>query len=94
MAVFAYLYYNNYVDKQAASVAFVLSKVLLLDATQQLELFSKLANMLVGEDYLPQRFTADFAALLRKYRDACQRHVTGGVVSCCDRHAICGFRQR
>jgi hypothetical protein len=39
-----------------------------LGPPQQLELFNKLANLLVGEDLLPDQFTADFANLLQHHQ--------------------------
>lgn len=60
MAVFSYLYYNNYIAKLASvSVGAVLNAVMQLDSKAQYELFSQLGNMLAakrqipGEDTLP-----------------------------------------
>lgn len=53
MAVFAYIYYNNYVAKSAQSVAAVVSAALKLAPPQQLEVLQRLANVLVGQQMLP-----------------------------------------
>ncbi|KAL4435606.1 hypothetical protein ABPG77_002569 [Micractinium sp. CCAP 211/92] len=53
MAVFSYIYYNNYVSKSAHSVAAVMSAALKLAPPQQLEVLERLANVLVGQQVLP-----------------------------------------
>jgi len=68
MAVFAYLYFNNVVARQTVTVGYMLQKALQLDGVHMLELFTKLGNMLVGEEVLPERFSDDFARLLRTYQ--------------------------
>lgn len=68
MAVFAYLYFNNVVARQTVTVGYMLQKSLQLDGQHMLQLFTKLGNMLVGEEVLPDRFSDDFARLLRRYQ--------------------------
>ncbi|KAK9823657.1 hypothetical protein WJX72_004460 [[Myrmecia] bisecta] len=66
MAVFAYMYYNNYVATNSASVGSVLTKVMQLDPRQQLELFSKLGNMLAGEELLDQKLITALSQQIRR----------------------------
>eukprot|EP00877_Chromochloris_zofingiensis_P000099 jgi/Chrzof1/1008/Cz01g36190.t1_CDS[v5.2] len=53
MAMFAYLYYWNFVAKPELTVGHVLEVALRLNNAQQLELFGKLGNLLIGEGLLP-----------------------------------------
>ena len=54
MAVFSYLYYNNYIAKLASvSVGAVLNAVMQLDSKSQYELFSQLGNMLAAKRQIP-----------------------------------------
>ena len=54
MAVFSYLYYNNYIAKLASvSVGAVLNAVMQLDSKAQYELFSQLGNMLAAKRQIP-----------------------------------------
>ena len=54
MATFSYLYFNNYVARETLAVGGVLTSMLQLGPRQQLELFSKLANILAGDELLPE----------------------------------------
>lgn len=54
MAIFGYLYYWNFVSTPDLTVGDVMSNVLSLNDAQQLELFGKLGNLLIGEGLLPQ----------------------------------------
>ncbi|KAL6760280.1 phosphatidate cytidylyltransferase [Haematococcus lacustris] len=53
MAVFMYVYYWTYISKPELSVGEVLGTAMRLGDMQQLELFAKLGNMMVGEGLLP-----------------------------------------
>ncbi len=53
MAMFSHLYYWNCISKSSLTVGDVLSTALKLSNEQQVELFSHLGNMLVGEGLLP-----------------------------------------
>jgi hypothetical protein len=53
MAMFSYLYYWNYVHVSAPSVTDTLETAVRLTNQQQLELFLRLGNLLVGEGLLP-----------------------------------------
>ena len=64
MAVFAYLYYNNYVARELLAVGAVLNDAMQLDSYQQLELFSKLANVLAGADLIPSSMSNEAGSLL------------------------------
>ena len=58
MAVFSYLYYNNYIAKLASvSVGAVLNAVMQLDSKSQYELFSQLGNMLAAKRQIPGKGT-------------------------------------
>ncbi len=58
MATFSYLYFNNYVARETLAVGGVLTSMLQLGPDEQLELFSKLANILAGDELLPEEFVA------------------------------------
>ena len=53
MAIFSSLYYWNYIHVEAPNIGNVLSEVLKLPNAQQLELFVRLGNLLVGEGLIP-----------------------------------------
>jgi phosphatidate cytidylyltransferase len=53
MAMFAYVYYWTFVDHKTQSVGEALEVVLKLEQEQQLELFAKLGNLLIGAGLLP-----------------------------------------
>lgn len=53
MAMFSYVYYWTYISSTELGVGDVLDKALKLGDRQQLELFGKLGNLLVGESLLP-----------------------------------------
>ena len=54
MAVFSYLYYNNYIAKLATiSVGGVMGEVMRLDSQAQLELFQQLGNILAARAQIP-----------------------------------------
>lgn len=53
MAVFSYLYYYNFVYEAEVDVGSVLSMAVKLDNQQQVELFIKLGNYLLGERLIP-----------------------------------------
>ncbi len=57
MAVFTHVYYWTYISRPELSVGDVLSNVMKLSDTQQVELFTKLGNLLVGEGLLPGKGT-------------------------------------
>lgn len=60
MAVFSYLYYNNYIARLAnVSVSAVLNTVMQLDSKGQYELFSQLGNMLAAKRQIPQGLIRD-----------------------------------
>lgn len=60
MAVFSYLYYNNYIAKLASvSVGAVLNAVMQLDSKAQYELFSQLGNMLAAKRQIPEGLIRD-----------------------------------
>ncbi len=65
MAVFAYLYYWNFVGTRSLTVGQSLSVALKLTDKQQLELFGKLGNLLVGEGVLPASAMAGVYSALR-----------------------------
>ncbi len=66
MAMFAYLYYWNFVAReQQLTVGHVLDDAQQLNDAQQLELFGKLGNMLIGEGLLPMRALDSVHAVLR-----------------------------
>lgn len=65
MATFSYLYFNSYVARGTMAVGGVLTSVLQLGPEQQLELFGKLANILAGEELLPEKFVADISDTLK-----------------------------
>lgn len=52
MAVFAYIYYNNYVAPSSASVGTVMSAALKLTPLQQLEVLERLSNVLQSQQML------------------------------------------
>jgi len=53
MGVFAYVYVNNFVKNPVASMSYILDKVLMLDASSQRALFTRLGYILAGQDMLP-----------------------------------------
>lgn len=53
MAMFAYVYYVNFVSPAGVSVGDVLDQALELGPQEQVELFAKLGNLLAGEGLLP-----------------------------------------
>ena len=54
MAVFSYLYYNNYIAKlDTISVGGVMGEVMRLDSQAQLELFQQLGNILAARAQIP-----------------------------------------
>ena len=54
MAVFSYLYYNNYIAKfDSISVESVMSSVMLLDPHARLELFNQLGSVLAAQQQIP-----------------------------------------
>lgn len=53
MALFSSLYYWNYVHVEVFDMGSVLSEALKLPNAQQVELFVRLGNMLVGEGLIP-----------------------------------------
>ena len=59
MATFSYLYFNNYVARETLAVGGVLTSMLQLGPKQQLELFTKLANILAGDELLPEELVND-----------------------------------
>ena len=65
MATFSYLYFNSYVARGTMAVGGVLTSVLQLGPEQQLELFGKLANILAGEELLPEKFVTDISDTLK-----------------------------
>ena len=65
MATFSYLYFNSYVARGTMAVGGVLTSVLQLGPEQQLELFGKLANILAGEELLPEKFVSDISDTLK-----------------------------
>ncbi len=56
MAIFMHVYYNTYISKPELSVGDVLVTAMKLTNTQQVELFTKLGNLLVGEGLLPSEW--------------------------------------
>lgn len=64
MAIFSYLYYWNFVSKPDLSVGAVMSSVLNLDNSQQIELFTKLGNLLVAEGLLPDEWSPTLQQVL------------------------------
>jgi phosphatidate cytidylyltransferase len=54
MAIFSYLYYWNYIHVEQPSISNILSEALKLPNVQQLELFVRLGNLLVGEGVIPE----------------------------------------
>ena len=69
MATFGYLYFNNYVARGTLAVGGVLTSMLQLHPDQQLELFSKLANILAGDELLPEEFVHDITETIRVRAD-------------------------
>ena len=65
MATFSYLYFNSYVARGTMAVGGVLTSVLQLGPEQQLELFGKLANILAGEELLPDKFVTVISDTLK-----------------------------
>ena len=65
MATFSYLYFNNYVARETLAVGGVLTSMLQLGPDQQLELFSKLANILAGDELLPEEFVNDITETIQ-----------------------------
>lgn len=65
MATFGYLYFNNYVARETLAVGGVLTSMLQLGPDQQLELFSKLANILAGDELLPEEFVNDITETIK-----------------------------
>ena len=66
MATFSYLYFNNYVARESSlAVGGVLASMLQLGPDQQLELFSKLANILAGDELLPEDLVNDITETIR-----------------------------
>ena len=53
MALFYSLYYWNYIHVEVFNMGSVLSKALKLPNAQQVELFVRLGNLLVGEGLIP-----------------------------------------
>ncbi len=54
MAVFSYLYYNNYIAKLATvSLGTVLNSVMQMDSKAQYELFTQLGSMLAAKRQIP-----------------------------------------
>merc|ERR1711907_614720 len=53
IGVFAYVYVNNFVKNPVASMSYILDKVLMLDASSQRALFTRLGYFLAGQDMLP-----------------------------------------
>ena len=70
MATFGYLYFNNYVARETLAVGGVLTSMLQLGPDQQLELFSKLANILAGDELLPEEFVHDITETIKARADA------------------------
>eukprot|EP00775_Hariotina_reticulata_P004661 gene4661-4914_t len=66
MAMFAYLYYWNFVAQPQATVGQALEAALRLDHLQLLELWAKLGNVLLGEGLLPDHLEPSFKAALRR----------------------------
>lgn len=64
MAMFSYLYYWNYVHVSAPSVTDTLETAVRLSNQQQLELFLRLGNLLVGEGLLPDGTMATVSPLV------------------------------
>ena len=54
MAMFAYVYYWTFVDRKTQTVGETLDVVQKLELEQQLELFAKLGNLLIGAGVLPE----------------------------------------
>mmetsp|Transcript_11917 Transcript_11917/g.21187 ORF Transcript_11917/g.21187 Transcript_11917/m.21187 type:complete len:467 (-) Transcript_11917:791-2191(-) len=67
MSVFMYVYWWTYISKPELSVGDVLSTTMRLGNTQQLELFVKLANLLVGEGLLPGRVMNALAPIIAQH---------------------------
>ncbi len=65
MATFSYLYFNNYVARETLAVGGVLTSMLQLEPDQQLELFSKLANILAGDELLPEELVNDITETIK-----------------------------
>ena len=65
MATFSYLYFNNYVARETLAVGGVLTSMLQLGPDQQLELFSKLANILAGDELLPGELVNDITETIK-----------------------------
>ena len=61
MAIFSYLYYQNYVFREEPSIANVLAEAIRLPNTQQIELFQRLANLLAAQRLLPEAFVASIS---------------------------------
>jgi phosphatidate cytidylyltransferase len=61
MAIFCYVYYNNYVSPATTSVSAVMSAALKLPPLQQLELLERLSNVLVGHEMLPAKLGSAIA---------------------------------
>ncbi len=55
MAMFSYLYYWSYIHVEVPSIVNVLSEALKLPHAQQLDLFVRLGNLLVGEGIIPDK---------------------------------------
>ncbi len=70
MATFSYLYFNNYVARETLAVGGVLTSMLQLGPDEQLELFSKLANILAGDELLPEEFVHDITETIKARADA------------------------
>jgi hypothetical protein len=57
MAVFSYLYYNNYVAKLATvSLGTVLNSITQMDSKAQFELFNQLGSMLAAKRQIPGKY--------------------------------------
>lgn len=70
MAMFSYLYYWNYVHVSAPSVTDTLETAVRLSNQQQLELFLRLGNLLVGEGLLPDGTMASVSPLVNLNAEA------------------------
>ena len=70
MATFGYLYFNNYVARETLEVGGVLTSMLQLGPAQQLELFSKLANILAGDELLPGDLVNDITETISVRQNA------------------------
>lgn len=62
-AIFSYLYYQNYVFRDEPSIANVLAEAIRLPNAQQIELFSRLANLMAAQGLLPPSLMAEVSTL-------------------------------